>query len=786
MSSTTTKEQGKHIRSLDSKGFYSDCYKEDMLYGVLIRSPAPAGKLKSVSINNLPENYYLFTADDFPGTKHIEINNHETKIFGYGNVSYAGEPLGILVGPDEYKLEELLHNININFNIEDLEDAFNNVISFRKKKNEDTASQELSSTDLSNLVSQLNDMPSLNTVIDKTHIDENTETVLATRTVKTGAWKRYSAEEAEKKLFSKADYVTNEEWSLNLPVPSWQETAGAFCYMEGKKLHVFAPIKWTYIIIKTLADTLKIPEENIYIHKTKSSGIGSRGLWRTSQLCAQVALASYITKKPVKLVLSQDEQDQFNTLGVKTTFSYKSALSKTGRIKAMDIKIDIDAGAFNPFAQEITDRLTISACNYYKPENVRIVAKCHTSKNPPTSIGIKNLDSQAFFAIENQIQQISNTTGLFPDEVRTINTAVEKTDFPFHLYLEDYQLTFEDAIKRSDFNRKYASFHMDAIDRVEKDSTPFFGLPLRGIGVASAYNISSYFGESCFSYDPKIQVTLTKDNKVLIHSMTPSSDITEIWKKTVMEVMDIKKENIIIDSEYTLDSLPTSPEDTFSSISTVNEILKKCCQDIQKKRFRQPLPISSQKSLGAAAKKGWNKEKFSGNPFGTSSFATTIVEVELDSYTFSEKIKGIWITINCGELLDRAAALRTIRLEIQQELSRLVEGRSIPCDNYSINFIESKGKAGQIGDLVHNTLPAAFSTAMSLALDTQLTKIPFTEDLIYSLTKEQEAKKHKVKNKEAEIQDSQTKEQDNTKASVAENSVAEEKTNKENSTGDEK
>ena len=66
------------------------------------------------------------------------------------------------------------------------------------------------------------------------------------------------------------------------------------------------------------------------------------------------------------------------------------------------------------------------------------------------------------------------------------------------------------------------------------------------------------------------------------------------------------------------------------------------------------------------------------------------------------------------------------------------------------------------------------------------TKIPFTEDLIYSLTKEQEAKKHKVKNKESEIQNSETKEQDNTKDSVAEDSVTEEKTNKENSTGDEK
>lgn len=741
----STKEPGKIVRSLDSKGFYSDNFKEGMLYGVLIRSPTHSGKLKSLFINDLPEGYYLYTADDFPGTKHIDINNQETKIFGYGQIAYAGEPLGILIGPDEYKLEELLHEVNINFDIEDLEDAFNKVIGNQKKSSENKSSSDenadLSSSDLTSLATEVNEMPSLNTVIDKTHVEENKEAVLATRTVKTGAWKRYSAENAEKKLFSKTDFVINEEWSLNLPVPTWQETAGAFCYTEGKKLHIFAPIKWTYLILKTLSQTLSIPEENIYIHKTKSTGIGSRGLWRTTQICAQVALASYLTKKPVKLVLSQDEQDRYNTLGVQTKFSYKSAINKDGKIKAMDINIDIDAGAFNPFAQEITDRLTISACNYYKPENVRIVTKCHTSKNPPTSIGIKNLDSQAFFAIENQIQQISNVTNLFPDEIRRINTETEKTDFPFHLYAPDYLKTFEDAVRVSDFNRKYASYHMDAIDRVEKDSTPFFGLPLRGIGIASAYNISSYFGESSFSYDPTIQVTLTKDNKVVIQSMTPSATIAEIWKRTVMEVMDIKTENVIISSEYTLDSIPSSPEDTYSSISTVNEILKKCCQDIQKKRFRQPLPISSTKKLGAVVKKGWNKEKFSGNPFGTSSFATTIVEVELDSYTFSEKIKGIWITINCGEILDKAAALRTIRLEIQQELSRLVEGHSIPCDNYTINFIESSGKAGQLGDLVHNTLPAAFSTAMSLALDTQLKKIPFTENLIYTLTKEQESKK---------------------------------------------
>lgn len=748
--SNSKESQKSHLqlRSLDAKGFYSDSFKEEMLYAFLIRSPSPTGKLKSVSINDLPQGYYLFTADDFPGKKTMQVNDQQTKIFGYSNIAYTGEPIGIIAGPDEYVIQDLLKNININFNIENLESAFNNVISAQKNNKE-----EQSTNDLANFVSQINDMPSLDTVIDKTHSEEYTETLLASRIIKTGLWKKYSAEQAEKKLFEKTDFTVSEKWSLELPVPSWQENAGVFCYTEGKKIHIYAPIKWTYLLIKTIANSLDINEEYVVIHKTKTSGITSRGLWRMVQLCAQAALAAYLSKKPVKLMLNEKEQKTFSSPGVKTEFTYKAAVSKTGRIKAMDVQIDIDAGAFNPFSQEITDRLAISACNFYKPENVRITSRCHTSKNPPTSIGIKNLESQAFFAIENQIQKISNETNLFPWEVRQINTEVEKTDFPFHINFEDSAQTFEKTIQASDFNRKYASFHMDAIDRVEKDSTPFFALPLRGIGISSAYNISSYFGESCFSYDPKIEVTLTKENKVIIHSITPSSVIQEIWKKTVSEVMDIKKENIIIDSLFTMEDMPTSPEDTFSSISTVNEILKKCCQDIQKKRFHQPLPISSQKSLGTSAKKGWNKEKFSGCPFGTSSYAVTAVEVELDSYTFGEKIKGIWITINCGELFDRQAAISAIRLEIQQELARLVEGRTIPCDNYYINFIESKGKSGQIGDLVHNTLPAAFSTAMSLALGTQLTKVPFTENLIYSLIRDQETRN----TKESENEDGEQK-----------------------------
>ena len=86
-------------RSLEATGFSSDASRDGMLFGVLVRSPAATGKVKNVTIPELPEGYYLFTADDIPGNKKAEINNQSWKIFGYDNVSYSGEALGILCGP---------------------------------------------------------------------------------------------------------------------------------------------------------------------------------------------------------------------------------------------------------------------------------------------------------------------------------------------------------------------------------------------------------------------------------------------------------------------------------------------------------------------------------------------------------------------------------------------------------------------------------------------------------------------------------------------------------------
>ena len=806
------RKENKLIRSLDTVGFYSDFDKPGTLFAALVRSPSPVGKIKNITISNLPEGYYFFTEKDIPGAKSIKINKTVIKVFESKNISYTGEPLGIIAGPDETTVLSLLDNISVNLDVENLESALKNVIKNNittekseddckndkdekiiEKNNSDEKNQndnqnekqsqnqndnlnqtktqnriqiqnEEKNENLNDFVEQINEMPSLDTVIDKTKVEENPNITIATREVKYGFYKDYSIQMEENKdiehpfesqFFENQDLIFfDDTWKQEISSQNWQQNEGVFCYMESSNIHIYVPTKWTYLTHKAVAEVLGISIENVFIHKTKTSGVYPTGLWKTTQIALQAATVCYITRKPVKLVLSKQEQNLYMKPGVTTKFDYKVAVKPDGHIFAMKILIDIDVGSDNPFAQEITDRITLASCNYYKTENLYIYTKTHTSRMPPTTISIKVADSQSFFAIENEIQTISNRINLLPDEIRLLNANIhesKKTEkksakkqkneddgkmrFPFDIQVGNVSDVLSSVIKKSDFNRKYASFSMEAKARLEKKSQTFFALPLRGIGLASGYVVSGDNGNSVFDYYSKVEITLTTEDKLIIHCIKPSDEIQKIWKKTAVEILQIPEDNIIVNSEFQIDQLPENPEDTVSSIGIMNELIRKCCLDIQKKRFHQPLPLTAKRSVPRTSKAKWNKEEFCGTPYLATSIASTVVEVELDTYNYNEKIKGIWVTIDCGEIFDQEAAIRTIKLEIQQELSMLVKGKTVSCSQVNISFVKSNNKCGQIGALIHNTLPAAFSSALSLALATQLNELPCTEDLLFNLIK---------------------------------------------------
>lgn len=730
------KRTSEKIFSLEAKDFYSDYSSEDMLFGSLVRSPAITGNVSNITIPELPEDYFFFTAKDIPEKNKIEINGTEIQIFADGPVSYNGEVLGIVIGSDQKKVEQLARDAEISFDINSLESAFQSV---EKKYKHPAIDLGKSMKDLSRLVEELNDLPSLDTVqtTRKSTLYADSKT-LASRVIRTGLYKSLSHEKAEEEIFSEDVLEFSGTWELKQADSLWQETSGAFCKMENNILHVCTATKWSFLLQDILCQALGLSEEKIIIHKTKTSGMFSNGIWKNAVLATQIALGSFLTGKPVKLVYTQEEQDKFMKPGIQTVISYKTGVTKDGILKSMDIDIDVNAGSQNPFAQEIIDRLLIASTGIYRPENLYINARAVTSRTPPTSIYPRIIDGQSFYALESHLQQITEELHLSPDDFRLMNLQEKKKTFPFSVLQTNPESAFSKVLTVSDFNRKFFSFQINATRRAQKQNESFFALPLRGIGFSCAYEGSGYFGKTIYSCDQKMEVTFNSSDDIEIHSIKPSPIVETIWKRAAADILETEPSNIKINSVFPADEIPNMPEETSSNISVMTFLLKKCCQDIQKKRFHDPVPIKVKKQLSPSQKNKWDNETFKGSPFFTTSFASCVVEIELDPYTYSEKIKGIWMVIDCGKLFDMKAAERTTKLAIQQELTTLVENQTVDYDSINIEFITSDNEPGQIGELVHNTLPAAFSSALSLALSTQINTLPASQSLLFELIKQRE------------------------------------------------
>ncbi|HAH60807.1 MAG TPA: hypothetical protein DCL73_01770 [Treponema sp.] len=742
------KSTGKKVRSqkniripLQVHDYYTDCSRAGMLYAALIRSPAASGTITNISIPQMPDGYFLYTARDIPGDNIVHTLNSDTPVFCADCVSYFGEPIGIIVGPDESEVYELTSEIEVTFDSSTLESALESVAKkyTRPVIRIPDSGQKPDSKRISEITRALNSGTALNPQASPLPVKplfpsaaEKSSAITAQRIVKTGIFSE-DRQNASDDVFKSADFDIAETWIQDTEQPSWAETNGAFCFMENGIINIFTPTQWPNYLRKAVSHSLNIAEDKISIRETNSSGHTANGIWRNATLAIQTAVAAYLTGKPVKLTLSREEHQKYMKSGVPGKVHCRTAVMKDGSITAMQVDIVTDVGACNPFAQEILDRLVIAACNIYNVPNICITAKAVTSANPPTSIFPETTDSQSFFAVENHLQLIAAETNILPLDIRLKNICQDPKDIkmPFAFRTGKVENVFLNVITMSDFNRKYTTFRIDAKQHRGSEDT-FFALPLRGIGLACAFDGSGYFGNDTFSGNQKIAVTLETDNTVTIHSLVPSPAVSEIWIKTVSTILKIPSSSVTITPDMELNDAIPIPDNIYSNISIMTQLLNNCCLEIEKKKADAVLPLTVKKGLTPSMKKLWNKSDFRGIPFHTTSFGAAVVETELDPYTFQEQIKGIWIVIDCGRILSTRAAENTIRLSVQQELRQLVADETIICDSIHISFVQSEANPGQIGELVHCIVPAAFSSALSQALGFRIRKLPCTAETIYS------------------------------------------------------
>lgn len=653
------------------KTYFSDLTSANMIYTKIVRSPITKGRIKSLTLEDIPEGYFLFTAADFGEENYVETLDIQTEILASSEIYYKGQPIALLAGPVFTDLLDLEKNIKMEFE-------------------KDPASK----------------------------IKEK-EYPYAQRFIRNG--KAQKPEEFTK-LFSKKNYDIKGTWTSVLNAPSCNETNGAFCTFDKNILTISTPTQWPKHLQENIKRIFNLKTEEVFIRKTISSGPHTNTIWQNTVIAVMASLVAIKTGKTAQLVLSREEHFEYLIKKSPISIKIRSAVKKDGIIEAVQVLIELDSGYHNPFAAEILDRLVIAANNIYSVRNIEIIAKAYESYTPPVSFNIECIDSQAFFAIENQMQKICNVTGFLPDELRMKNFE-RKFSLPFTFTNEKVREAFSAIEKMYDVNRKFISYRMESKNR-KIDIKNLHNFPLRGIGVACGFNGIGYFGSNIFACNQKMEATLESDGTLEIHALQPSASTLEVWKNTAAQILEIDPKQIKLNSIFDINEDLSVPENVYANVSVMTYLLKKCCQDIQSKRFRKPLPITSTKGFTSAQKKVWNKEKFSGSPFFLSSFGAVVLELEINPYTYKIYIKNVKAVLNAGKIGIPKIAENSVKLSIQHALTELVVDENLHCDQISVSFVQSDNDPTQIDGLISRILPAAFTSALSQATGHEINTIP--------------------------------------------------------------
>lgn len=653
------------------KTYFSDLTSANMIYTKIVRSPITKGRIKSLTLEDIPEGYFLFTAADFDEENYVETLDIQTEILASSEIYYKGQPIALLAGPVFTDLLDLEKNIKMEFE-------------------KDPASK----------------------------IKEK-EYPYAQRFIRNG--KAQKPEEFTK-LFSKKNYDIKGTWTSVLNAPSCNEANGAFCTFDKNILTISTPTQWPKHLQENIKRIFNLKTEEVFIRKTISSGPHTNTIWQNTVIAVMASLVAIKTGKTAQLVLSREEHFEYLIKKSPISIKIRSAVKKDGIIEAVQVLIELDSGYHNPFAAEILDRLVIAANNIYSVRNIEIIAKAYESYTPPVSFNIECIDSQAFFAIENQMQKICNVTGFLPDELRMKNFE-RKFSLPFTFTNEKVREAFSAIEKMYDVNRKFISYRMESKNR-KIDIKNLHNFPLRGIGVACGFNGIGYFGSNIFACNQKMEATLESDGTLEIHALQPSASTLEVWKNTAAQILEIDPKQIKLNSIFDVNEDLSVPENVYANVSVMTYLLKKCCQDIQSKRFRKPLPITSTKGFTSAQKKVWNKEKFSGSPFFLSSFGTVVLELEINPYTYKIYIKNVKAVLNAGKIGIPKIAENSVKLSIQHALTELVVDENLHCDQISVSFVQSDNDPTQIDGLISRILPAAFTSALSQATGHEINTIP--------------------------------------------------------------
>ncbi len=663
-----------------SKLFIDDLYVDGMLHCIALRSRIRRGAIREIIRPGLPPNVTMIRAADLTNNL-ISIGGADLPILAENNVEHPGQAIALLCGDDELQLQRLAERIEIQYN---RGDPFSLTRDYK--------------------------------------IDQE----LYTRRLSVG---NTSA------AFEKASHITEGAYRYEPPGRSFASPCGALAIVTDGGIQIAAPAIWAFHVRDAVARAMGMDRDAVQVKCTRVTRGDPNTLWYASLTAAQAAAASLITGRPVRMIASAGEKRRLFTRRAGCIISHRTALSPSGEITAMEIQIVSESGAFGMFAAEYLDRMCLAAVGNYAAKALKIEGVHIKTSTPPADLfGAIGFDG-GFFAMEVHASRLAEICEEDPSEWRLNNLLPDRrlTVTKTRAGSTPQRKLIESVVEASDFCRKYSANEM--LKKRRGPSKPASGY-LRGIGLATCFHGGGFMSDSRTN---AASATVRLDAESRLSILSSSAAIPDsaagMYVDSAARILNLNTSDVHVEPVDT-DETPDSGPAVFSrNVTIVRRLIASCCQAIQKQRFRAPLPMEANRNRSGGRGRRWDPSTFTGNPFYPLSWGSCVVEIEVDTVSFDIDLRGVWLTLHLGSVIDEPTAAAVVENELRNTFAacRVHTSNVIP----SIRFFQKSGASpGPLEGMASNVFAPALVSAVSQATGFYFDTFPVSKALFLQYTKE--------------------------------------------------
>ncbi len=327
--------------ALGKKPYIADMEMERLLHGALLLSEYPRAKVKKIDISTGKKSkgvIDIFTAKDVPGKRKTGHIYPDWPIFvDEGEITrYVGDVLAIVIADSMHYAREAIKKIKVDYEIFDpIADP------------------------LEALKERAPPIHETGNLLSETH---------------------FTRGDVEETL-QNSRYIIKQRFKTQRIEHAFMEVESCLVKPTQNGVHVYSQGQGVHEDQRQIAEVLGLKKENVIVELVSNGG--AFGGKEDLSCQAQTAVAAYLLKKPVKLVLTREQSLRMHPKRHPMIMDYEVGADEKGKLTAVKMRLVADTGAYASVGAQVVERSAGHACGVYHVPVVDIGSKAVYTNNVP-------------------------------------------------------------------------------------------------------------------------------------------------------------------------------------------------------------------------------------------------------------------------------------------------------------------------------------------------------------------------------------------------------------------